>query len=67
MACDCEDKIYTAFCGKCLPESNLIMPVEELPDLFLADRAHFYLTPDNGLYILNYERTDWLTIRPADT
>ncbi len=66
MDCNCNDSIYKAFCGKCLPESLTIMPVEELPELFLADRDHFYLTQDNSLYLLNYERTGYVKITTTE-
>ena len=62
MQCDCNDSIYTASCGKCLPESQFIMPVDRLPELFLADRGHLYLTQDNSLYLLNYEITGYIRL-----
>lgn len=66
MQCGCNDSIYTAFCGKCLPESQFIMPVDRLPELFLADREHLYLTHDNSLYLLNYERTGYIRLTTTE-
>lgn len=66
MQCGCNDSIYTAFCGKCLPESQFIMPVDRLPELFLADRDHLYLTQDNSLYLLNYERTGYIKLTTTE-
>lgn len=66
MQCGCNDSIYTAFCGKCLPESQFIMPVDRLPELFLADREHLYLTRDNSLHLLNYERTGYIKLTTTE-
>lgn len=70
MSCNCnncDDALYVAFCGKCLPESGMIRRVNSLPDVFLADRDHMYLTSDGSLYVLNYERDGYDRVSGVST
>lgn len=46
------------YCQDCMPdELQWLVPIKETPDPFLMDRHHAWITPDNGVYVLDHEGT----------
>lgn len=51
------EKDYSTFCQDCMPDENgWLVPVDKVPDPFLMDRVHAYITPDNKVYALSHDR-----------
>lgn len=51
------EKDYSTFCQDCMPDENgWLVPVDKVPDPFLMDRVHAYVTPDNKVYALSHDR-----------
>lgn len=51
------DKDLSTFCQDCMPDGNSwLVPVDKVPDPFLMDRVHAYITPDNKVYVLSHDR-----------
>lgn len=46
--------------NKCSPSSHI--PVQLLPNLGDADRDHFYITPDNKVWVSNYNGDGWIEL-----
>lgn len=46
------------FCQDCLPdEYSWLIRVNEVPDPFLMDNNHAYITPDNTVFVLDHTRS----------
>lgn len=51
------------WCQQCLPaDDTWIAPVDKLPDVFMGDRDHLYMTPDGNLWALSPDRTKWMKV-----
>lgn len=60
MSCDCKKtKLQgTQYCQECMPdETSWLVPVDSVPDPFMMDRIHAYITPDNTVWVLSKDRT----------
>lgn len=51
------------WCQQCLPaDDTWIAPVDKLPDVFMGDRDHLYMTPDGNFWALSPDRTKWMKV-----
>lgn len=69
MSCNCgsSGRQGTQYCQECLPSIfEWLVPVKDVPDPFLMDRNHAYITPDNSVYVLDHDRVVPLDIGGFD-
>lgn len=70
MSCNCggSPKIILQgqqYCQNCMPdEFEWLVKVSKEPDPFLMDRTHAYITPDNTVWVLDYERLKAVPLNP---
>lgn len=60
MSCGCNGTQLQGeqFCQDCLPdEYSWLIRVNEVPDPFLMDNSHAYITPDNTVFVLDHTRS----------
>lgn len=70
MSCNCgsSDRQGTQYCQECLPSIfEWLVPVKGVPDPFLMDRNHAYVTDEGYVYVLDYDRTSPLELSGIDT
>lgn len=51
-------------CGGCIAQAPypVILPVERLPEIEFTNRYTMYLTPENELFIVNYNGDDFVQV-----
>lgn len=70
MSCNCggNPKVILQgqqYCQNCMPdEFEWLVKVSKEPDPFLMDRTHAYITPDNTVWVLDYERLKAVPLNP---
>lgn len=70
MSCNCggSPKVILQgqqYCQNCMPdEFDWLVKVSKEPDPFLMDRTHAYITPDNTVWVLDYERLKAVPLNP---
>lgn len=65
MGCGCNEfqGQGSQYCQDCMPdELQWLVPMESVPDPFLMDRHHAYITSDNSVYVLSKDRTQAVKI-----